>query len=120
MVLLPLTLLCSLLSFLLALSNTLALSNSDHALEVEFHSGGVAGVEVRVQVVLPQDLRNELVAAAATRPLSRLEEAAEPQVSARDFHLSLHSAVFPSLIALPSCSPTPVKRVTLTSERKRM
>ena len=85
MVLLPLTLSPVLSSFLLALSNTLALSDSDHALEVEFHSGGVAGVEVRVQVVLPQDLRNELVAAAATRPLSRLEEAAEPQVSARDF-----------------------------------
>ena len=117
MVLLLLTLLCSLLSCSLSQTRSHFPTLTTVALEVEFHSGGVAGVEVRVQVVLPQDLRNELVAAAAARPLSRLEEAAEPQVSARDFHLSLHSAVFPSLIALPSCSPTPVKRVTLTSER---
>ena len=85
MVLLPLTPLCSLLSCSLSQTRSHFLSLTTVALEVEFHSGGVAGVEVRVQVVLPQDLRNELVAAAATRPLSRLEEAAEPQVSARDF-----------------------------------
>ena len=100
----------------LSLSLSLSVSLADHALYVL--SGCVARVEVRVQVVLPQDLWNELVAADAdARPLSRLEETAQPQVSATDFHLSLHSAVFVppclSLIALHSRSQQSVK---LTSQ----